>query len=56
MKISIHWAALYLSLIHISFYVYEQVNNILDTIDKLGLGAEVAGQIFGGNAKELLGK
>ena len=39
-----------------TFYVYEQVNNILDTIDKLGLGAEVAGQIFGGNAKELLGK
>lgn len=39
-----------------TFYVYKQVNNILDTIDKLGLGAEVAGQIFGGNAKKLLGK
>ncbi len=39
-----------------TFYVYEQVNNILDTIDKLGLGAQTAGQIFGGNAKKLLGE
>ncbi len=37
------------------FYVYEQVNNILDAIDRLSLGNETAENIFGANAKRLLG-
>lgn len=37
------------------FFVYEQANAILDTIDKLNLGGKAVAQVFGASAKSLLG-